>query len=111
MSFWENSTDEQKLAQIDGGIECNMTIRQIAANCGTTHAKLAYFGRTHGRKFPALSAGSPIRKAAGARGGSVRKIMVARASGASNIHMQDAFSIFGSTNDADTLLFGFGGDR
>jgi hypothetical protein len=110
MSFWENSTDAQKLAQIDGGIDCTMTIRQIAMNCGTTPSRLAYFGRIHGRKFPAVSAGSSHHKRENKRGGSVQQIIAARAAGAPNVHMRDAFEIFGTSSDRQASIFSFAGD-
>ena len=34
MSWWDKATTEQRLAQIDGGIECGMNAAQIAFNCG-----------------------------------------------------------------------------
>lgn len=58
MSFWESATTEQKLAQIDGGIECGMTTEQIAVNCGVSPTDknpasrvVAWFAINHGRKF------------------------------------------------------------
>ncbi len=106
MSFWEKSTDEQKLAQIDGGIECLMTIRQIAMNCRTTQAAVGHLGRKYGRAFPARFS-SP---AAGKRAISVRAIIAARLARVPNVLMNDAFSIFGSAADRNPAMFDFGGE-
>lgn len=51
MSFWNTATQEQKLAQIDGGIECGMNARQVATNLGTTLGAVGTFARNHGRSF------------------------------------------------------------
>lgn len=89
MNWWSNATEQQKLAQIDGGIECGMTTRQIAMNCGATRAAVASYGRDHGRTFPAKS---ELRHSIS--GGKVQRIMQARRAGAPNTLMTDAFSIF-----------------
>jgi hypothetical protein len=101
MSFWEKSTDEQKLAQIDGGIECNLTIRQIAMNCGATSPAVAYFGRKHGRSFPAKYSSHAACK----RAISVRTIITSRAARVPNLLMKDAFSIFGTDGDGEEVIF------
>lgn len=52
MTFWNTATQEQKLAQIDGGIECGMNSTQIAMNCGTDRIIVIGFAHHRGRKFP-----------------------------------------------------------
>jgi hypothetical protein len=52
MTFWQTATTEQKLAQIDGGIECGMNSVQIAMNCGTYCEAVITLGAYHGRKIP-----------------------------------------------------------
>ncbi|TWB61665.1 hypothetical protein FBZ98_1011010 [Rhizobium sp. ERR 922] len=112
MSFWEKSTDEQKLAQIDGGIELGMTVRQIATNCGTTRSALSYFGRKNGRVFPAKTSAIALAIAGGAaRGGKVAAIIAARSARVPNVYMKDAFFIFDGTGDQAGAIFDFGGER
>ena len=64
MSFWDTATTEQKLAQIDGGIECGMNASQIAFNCGLRATEktpaailLRGFAVTHGRDFSHVGVG------------------------------------------------------
>ena len=89
MTFWTSSTDDQKLSQIDGGIECGMTRTQVAMNCGTTMNAVAYFASRHGRTFNGRASAQSARE-----GGIVQRIVKARRAGASNVLMKDAFSIF-----------------
>lgn len=89
MSWWKRATEEQRLAQIDGGIECGMTIRQIAMNCGATTNAVGAYGRSHGRTFTGVAS---MKNAVD--GGKVARIMKARNAGAPNTAMRDAFSIF-----------------
>jgi hypothetical protein len=51
MTFWKTATTEQKLAQIDGGIECGMNSTQIAMNLGTNPARVTQFASYHRRSF------------------------------------------------------------
>lgn len=88
MTFWSNATTEQRLAQIDGGIELLMTSSQIAKNCGTTSHQIKYFSYAHGRKFVASRIDS------GKRGSPAKRISLERQKGVSNTEMKDAFSIF-----------------
>ncbi|ULJ73628.1 hypothetical protein [Rhizobium gallicum] len=94
MTFWDKASIAERLAQIDGGIELCMTKRQIAMNCGTTMEDISAFGRQHGRLFPAKNSGSVAEKKGGRRGGSITRILRARAAGAHNLLMADAFNIF-----------------
>jgi hypothetical protein len=56
MSFWQTSTTEQKLAQIDGGNECRMTSKQIAVCLGAPSGDaVRAFGLKHGRHFNGTS--------------------------------------------------------
>lgn len=94
MSWWANATVEQKLAQIDGGIECGMTARQIGLNCGATLIAVRNFGNYHGRSFPAKFSSMSHQKKAGRSGGAAKRISTARNFGAPNTLMKDAFVIF-----------------
>jgi len=51
MSYWETASPEQKLAQIDGAIECLMTAKQCAMNVKTEPHRVVYFAKIHGRHF------------------------------------------------------------
>jgi hypothetical protein len=54
--WWASATLEQRLAQIDGGIECGLAAREVAMICGIRVAHpaemVAAFASRHGRKFP-----------------------------------------------------------
>jgi len=88
MTFWTQATDTQRLAQIDGGIELRMSIRQIAINVGAEPHQVKALGVKHGRKFTGR------HRLDGHAGGKVARIVNARRAGASNVSMKDAFSIF-----------------
>jgi len=99
MSWWSNATQEQRLAQIDGGIECGMTSKQIAMCLGAPiyddqggHDAVFVYGRRNGRRFTTPTYVSAHR--AGKRGGKVSGILRARAKGTPEIHVNTAFSIF-----------------
>lgn len=57
MSFWSTATVEQKLAQIDAGIELGMATAVVAKNLGCHRHTLYFFARQHGRRFPAGTCG------------------------------------------------------
>lgn len=51
-SWWSHATTEQKLAQIDGAIECRLAPKHVAMNCGAENADIVYsFAYYNGRKF------------------------------------------------------------
>lgn len=66
-SFWQHASVEDKLAQVDGGIELQMTSAQVAKNCGTTPASMRAFAYHHGRTFKNSSRSKPWAKQAGRR--------------------------------------------
>lgn len=51
--WWYSATPDQKLAQIDGGIECGMTAAQVAMVSGTSGNTALHFAGDHGRSFVA----------------------------------------------------------
>lgn len=61
-TWWHRASTEQKLAQIDGGIECGMTARQVglASGRGLNVAgwAVASVARRHGRAFPDVGKGN-----------------------------------------------------
>lgn len=61
-TFWQHASVEQKLAQIDGGIELQMTSAQVAKNCGTSPASVRAFAMHNGRSFKNSSRSKPWAK-------------------------------------------------
>lgn len=60
-SWWHNATTEQRLAQIDGGIECGMSGRQIALATGLGPDKrmsVVKAALQHGRNLGASGLGN-----------------------------------------------------
>lgn len=51
-SWWHRATPAQRLAQIDGGIECGMTARQVAMACGTSPGAVGTCASANARCFP-----------------------------------------------------------
>lgn len=98
MSWWHKATVEQKLAQIDGGIECGMTSRQIGMNCGASLNVVKIFCSEHGRKLPARTGSMAASRASGKNGGAVTRIARARQFGVPNTSMTGAFYIFEREN-------------
>lgn len=93
MSFWENATTEQKLAQIDGGIECGMNAPQIAMNCAATVNQILGFSGYHGRRFRANNFNASSIKHMAERG---RVDAAKRISARTGTLGDAAFSIFGN---------------
>ena len=89
-SWWSRASREQKLAQIDGGIECGMSARHIAVNVGVTTSAIHEYGRRNGRRFTGKNTTVQLRRAGGIAG-----IGVARRLGKPDCEISSAFSIFG----------------
>ncbi|OOG75571.1 hypothetical protein B0E45_01180 [Sinorhizobium sp. A49] len=89
-SWWSRASREQKLAQIDGGIECGMSARHIAVNLGATTSAVHEYGRRNGRRFT----GTNTRKQQ-SRAGSIAGLGNARRLGKPDCEIASAFSIFG----------------
>lgn len=57
MSWWDRASRDERLAQIDAGIELGMSAHQVAMNCGCVYdgdkkgALLDKFARYYGRHF------------------------------------------------------------
>lgn len=60
-SWWHNATTEQRLAQIDGGIECGMTSTQIAMASRTSRNVIGAYASAHGRVFPHKARPATVR--------------------------------------------------
>lgn len=88
-SWWYRASKDQKLAQIDGGIECGICAKHIAMNVGATVSAAQEFGRYHGRKFSGKNTIAQNRIAGGIAG-----ISNARRLGKPDCEISSAFSIF-----------------
>lgn len=64
MNWWDKASTEERLAQIDGGIECCMTSRQVAIASRTSMGAVIGFAARHGRSFPNVGA-TPNRRRMG----------------------------------------------
>lgn len=50
--WWHRASTEQKLAQVDAGIEIGLTARQVALACGVERSQtVTQFANYHERKF------------------------------------------------------------
>lgn len=94
MTFWQTSSQAQKLAQIDGAIECGMTARQVAVNLGTTRSTIISFALKHDRHFG--------RNIDGYKG--AVKQQIARKMRLQGEYERDAFSIFQSPKNTTRIL-------
>lgn len=90
ISWWSRASTEQKLAQIDGGIELGMSGRHIALNVGATRSAVLEFGRRYGRRFVAKASPAQMQQA-----GRVGGLKQARRLGTADFEISSAFSIFG----------------
>ena len=104
MSFWNTATQEQKLAQIDGGLELGLTANQVAINCGVKPFTLTAFARFHGRSFRTVNGTQNY----GARG-FLRKVEASTCDAEKRISARTgtlgaaAFSIFDNHSEAFEL--------
>lgn len=89
-SWWSRASTEQKLAQIDGGIELGMSGRHIALNVGATRSAVLEFGRRHGRRFVAKASLAQMQHA-----GRIAGLQHARRLGKVDFEISSAFAIFG----------------
>lgn len=114
--WWYRATNEQRLAQIDAGIELGMTAKQVAMNCGCAYevrangagvregergAAVIAFAISHGRNFPRQKAGSGSAKRIG------EKIAISRAKAAmrDGYVIEAAFDIFNTRKQHSDSLF------
>lgn len=54
--WWHRASTEQRLAQLDGGIECGLTARQIAVISQTTRHAVLQYAHIHRRPLAASRA-------------------------------------------------------
>lgn len=98
-SWWSRASTEQKLAQIDGGIELGMSGRHIALNVGATRSAVLEFGRRHGRRFVARASPARMQQA-----GRIAGLQRARRLGKVDFEISSAFEIFGERATETSLL-------
>lgn len=106
-TWWDRATDEQKLVQIDAGIELGMTGRQISMNLRAPvsvdgGSKVTTFARRHGRSFHGVKSKAKVQSAAkrgGQSGGKVSGLLNARRMGLPETSVRTAYDIFGSDED------------
>ena len=103
MSFWNKATQEQKLAQIDGGIECGMNTSQIAANLGSTRVAVRDFAYRHGRSFPGNSGQAIGRNSRAYAVERTKCEIFKRNTSRFGSPHEDAFSIFDNHSEAFEL--------
>jgi len=89
MTFWKTATKEQKLSQIDGGIECGMSARQVGLNLGAAKSTVQWFALENGRRFP-------MQKTISLQGREALRIAHSRAKSNDNMKINGAFDIFGA---------------
>lgn len=66
-SWWHRATPAQRLAQIDGGIECGMTVNQVALASGIGRGALMNFAVRNERSFPKRGSTHALRRSGGIR--------------------------------------------
>jgi hypothetical protein len=93
-TWWERASTKQRLAQIDGGIECGMTSAEVAKNCGaaiyTNGNAVLSCAHQHGRHFPNVKTAAGLARIKRA---AARTSFYGRAH--QEINSPDAFSLFG----------------
>ena len=99
-TFWQTATQEQKLAQIDGGIECGMNARQVGTNCGAMRDHVLRFAQLHGRHFAAYNVGAHSRRRSAER---FRCEKFKQNTARFGSPHEDAFSIFDNHSEAFEL--------
>lgn len=97
--FWESATQDQRLKQIDAGIELFMTARQIAMNCGATKQAILSYGHRHGRKFPAGCNDGGRRNR-----DNVNRVLMSRRKKNPEVNVIEAFEIFGARESFRSLF-------
>ena len=104
-TWWEKASTEDRLAQIDGGIECGMTAKQISMCVGAPldhrAGSLGSFARSHGRFFISTST---MKRDAGRSGGMVSGLIAARRKGCADYEISSAFEIFGPREASQNLF-------
>jgi hypothetical protein len=96
MTFWKTATKDQRLAQIDGGIECGLCAADIAVMLGTTADCIRHYASRYGRS---LRKDYEAAKRNGHKGGIVGGIVNARRMKKPETSQPSAFSIFESPSD------------
>lgn len=99
-TWWDRATREQRLAQIDGAIECGMTARQFLAAIGEINAStqridcVGKFAAYRGRSFNGKSFNQTR----------ILSVKARREHHHEEIEIPGAFSIFGGTESSNNLF-------
>lgn len=94
-SWWDKATDEARIQQIRGAIDCGMTARTLAANCGLPPERtgsVTMFAFRNGLHF-----NSDISMRDYRRCGMTSGIVSARNKGVPDFEITSAFQIFRSS--------------
>lgn len=110
--WWERASTEDRLAQIDGGIEAGLSSLEIAKivgapiyHDGKSNAAHA-FGSSHGRRFSRVNV-----RANGRRGGLAAGILNARRRGVADSEISSAFDLFDAPHHQDRFIDVLPGER
>jgi hypothetical protein len=109
MSWWDQATAEQKLAQIDAGISLGMTGKQISIclrvpEVVNGNSKVTAFAHSHGRSFPTTRSIAAMR--GGAAAAKTHSLRIPRLSGTPEHMISGAFDIFERDDEREELSFG-----
>lgn len=103
MSFWQNASTQQRLAQIDGAIECGLTYKQMAMNMGCEDwRQVQYFANHHGRFNRGGRYVNHSQRLM--RSSQVKQVSYNRGQGRPEIDAGRAFEIFPSRAKEDHIL-------
>ncbi len=101
MTFWDTATREQKLSQIDGGIECGMSPKHIAMCLGApSQEAVKVYGNRSGRSFH----NAANRTKSSREAGRVSGVISSRQRGTPDYEIHSAFSIFDTDDQDETFL-------
>lgn len=99
MSFWKSASEEQKMAQVLGGIECGMTDKQIGMCLQISRSTIGGFIVSHGIKRNSQEEVERLRSLGGRMSGKTAGILKMRKLNSAEINRSDAFRIFEDVDD------------
>lgn len=103
MSFWQKASIQQRLAQIDGAIECGLTYKQMAMNMACEDwRQIQYFANHHGRFSRNGSLVNHNQRII--RSSQVKQVSHNRSQGRPEVEAGRAFEIFPSKAKEDHIL-------
>lgn len=99
MSWWNNATDEQRLAQVKSGLELGMTQKQIALNLKVSKDVIHGFATRNHLDFYEVANAERARKLFGTYTPEMREIDNKKEIDNTSIHF--AFDLFGNSVHKD----------